>query len=477
MVFIRFCLFLLLYFCGLQAFANQNNGGYLLAKSAICSNQEQYYPQILQQTELKNPKAISSLPACFSQNRNLIFQVAMIDPSYFQDASDILRQDKIFIQRLIKVKPEVLAYTAPEVRGSANFIAESALLSRDVLKFASWKLLDNEEFINQMVNLDADNYRYASDRVKAVERIAINAFSDNGLLLEFAPNNIKSNLEIVKIAVSASKNAIHFASANLQQHPELLKIVNSNQIDIEKLNTFLLENYLLSNEQYKKMQYFGNKGKFFGKNQLIDHSFVGKWHIKLAYDKAEVGVLKENWQLIPVYHRNYEQSWREDFKFQPDLIKRIDGFFAKRKINKRIIDNLKTTFLWKIKNKPETFVFNLYNLTEASESILGSQFANITSLTAIAQKTDKKWVLSVVEVIFAKDMQLTTDFTIGHKKYEVLDLFSINKLSEKNPEIMVIFKVEDKLNDYLQVYFQQENGKYRLLHQTLSRPEFLMVDD
>ena len=83
----------------------------------------------------------------------------------------------------------------------------------------------------------------------------------------------------------------------------------------------------------------------------------------------------------------------------------------------------------------------------------------------------------MIEVIFAKDMQLTTDFTIGHKKYEVLDLFSINKLSEKNPEIMVIFKVEDKLNDYLQVYFQQENGKYRLLHQTLSRPEFLMVDD
>ncbi len=470
MFFVRFCLFLLFFWQNLQVFANQNTGNYLSAKSVLCSNQEKYFNQILQQVELKNPKAISDLPACFSQNRNLIFQVVMIDPIYFQDASDILRQDKIFIQRLIKIQPEVLKYASPDVRSNAVFIAESALLSRDVLKFASWSLLDNEEFIAKMIDLDADNYQYASDRVRAIEDIAINAFTDNGLLLKFATNNLKNNFNIVKIAVSNSKTAIKFASENLQKNQDLLKIVSSDQQNLQQLDDFLLKNYLLSNEQYKKTQYFGNKGKFFGKNQLIDHNFVSKWHIKLAYDKQEVGVLKENWQLIPVYHRNYEQSWREDFKFQPNLIQRIDSFFAKRKINKKIIDNLKTTFLWKVKNKPETFVFNLYNLTEASEAILGSQFANITSLTAIAQKTDKKWVLSVIEVIFAKDMKLSTNFTVGHKKYTVLDLFSDGK--SKNLETMVIFKVEDELNEYLQVYFQQENGKYRLLHKTKSYPEF-----
>jgi hypothetical protein len=472
MFFVRFCLFVLFFWQHLPVFAKQTTGNYLSAKSALCSNQEKYFNQILQQVELKNPNAISDLPVCFSQNRNLIFQVAIIDPVYFQDASDILRQDKIFIQRLIKIKPEVLKYAAPEVRGNAVFIAESALLSRNVLKFATWKLLDNQEFIAKMIDLDADNYQYASDRVRAIESIAIDAFTDNGLLLEFATNNLKSNFDIVKVAVSNSKTAIKFASENLQKNQDLLKIVSSNQQNLQQLDNFLLTNYLINNEQYKKMQYFHNKGKFFGKNQLIDHNFVSKWHINLAYDKQEVGVLKENWQLIPVYHRNYEQSWREDFKFQPDLIQKIDGFFAKRKINKKIIDNLKTTFLWKVKNKPETFVFNLYNLTEVSEAILGSQFANITSLTAIAQKTDKKWVLSVIEVIFAKDMQLSTNFTLGHKKYTVLDLFTDNKVSEKNPETMVIFKVEDELNEYLQVYFQQENGKYRLLHQTKAYPEF-----
>lgn len=472
MFFVRFCLFLLFFWQNLQVFASQNTGNYLSAKSALCSNQEKYFTQILQQVELQNPKAISGLPVCFSQNRNLIFQVVMIDPAYFQDASDILRQDKIFIQRLVKIKPEVLKFSAPEVRSNANFIAESALFSRNVLKFASWKLLDNEEFIAKMIDLDADNYQYASDRVRAIESIALSAFADNGLLLEFAPNNFKSNFDIVKSAVSTSKTAIKFASQDLQKNQELLKIASSNQPDLQQLDDFLLKNYLVSNEQYKKMQYFGNKGKFFGKNQLVDHNFVSKWHIKLAYDKEEVGVLKENWQLIPVYHRNYEQSWREDFKSQPDLIHRIDGFFAKRKINKKIVDNLKTTFLWKVKNKPETYVFNIYNLTEASESILGSQFANITSLTAIAQKIDKKWVLSVIEVIFAKDMQLTTNFTIGHKKYTVLDLYTNSRPQEKTPEIMVIFKVEDDLNEYLQVYFQQENGKYRLLHTTKSYPDF-----
>jgi hypothetical protein len=54
----------------------------------------------------------------------------------------------------------------------------------------------------------------------------------------------------------------------------------------------------------------------------------------------------------------------------------------------------------------------------------------------------------------------------------VLDLLKNGKEQEKNPEMMIIFKVEDQLNEYLQVYFQQENGKYRLLHQTFAYPQF-----
>jgi len=431
----------------------------------FCHDQEKYYEIILEQAKYGNPQAISDLPECFWQNRDLIFKAIMIDPNYFKDASDLLRQDKIFITRLIKMQPQVLKYAAPQVRSDTKFLENAVLISRDILQYASWKLLDNPDFMLKMISIDADNYQYASDRLKSMPNLAKEAFADNGLLLKFAPKDIRSNQELVKIAIASSKDAIAFASPELQQNIAITSIKNSEQ-NLNKLDKFLLDNYLVDANNRNLGKIFGNKGKFSAKNQLIDYNFVTKWHIKLRYKKSDAGILQENWQLIPVYNRNYQQSWQDDFKKYPDLVKKIESFFAKRKINKKIVDNLKTTFFWKVKNNPETVAFNIYNMQQASEHILDSQFANVTSLTAIAQKIEKKWVLSVAEVIFNKDICLETNFTAGHKTYQVFDLIEYDK------DTMVVFKIEDSLNDHLEVYSQQQNGKYRFLYATQPFPDW-----
>jgi hypothetical protein len=73
----------------------------LLAQD-YCSYPQKYYDEILTEVANKNPNVIENLPECLKQDRTLIFKVLLIDKSQFQNVSENLHEDKIFIKRIIK---------------------------------------------------------------------------------------------------------------------------------------------------------------------------------------------------------------------------------------------------------------------------------------------------------------------------------------------------------------------------------------
>ncbi len=421
-----------------------------------CSNPTDFYEQILQQVKNKHPNAIRILPECFKANRNLILKVVLIDPSQFQNASELLKEDENFVRRLLKIDATILQYASPKLRSDKAFMLGATYLNRDALQYADEKLLDNKLFMKEMIRIDSRNYIFASNRLKEIPEFAKIAFADDGNLLKNAPQKIKSDKNLVKIAFKSNNAAIDFASEKLKKDKEFTIIKKPNLESEEKnLKEFLQKNYVDKSEKKNLPATIANKAKFFPKQKIIDRNYITKWQGISSYSGEKIN---EELRLISVNSRNYPISWKKDFRKYPDLIAKLEKFFLNHNIDHSTIENLMLTYLWKIKSNPPTFAFNLYLLRDSSDYALGPKFSDITSLTAIIQKQKNKFEMSVVEVIFDSEVKTEINYTNGHKKYILWDLYKASK-NEKNPK--VIFKVEDSFEEYFEIFEEQSGGKYK----------------
>jgi hypothetical protein len=422
-----------------------------------CKIIPQYYEKILKDIADKKPDVLSSLYDCFRRDRVLILRAVAIDPSQFQYADEALQEDQVFILRLLKVTPQVLQFAAPEVRSDQAFMEKATYINRYSLQFASWTLLDNKLFMKRMIDIDPLNYKYASDRLKLLNEFAARAFSDNGLLLEFAPTQIRKDKKLVKIAVGSNAKAFEFVDESLKSDKELIKLATniSSVKSPEELKKFIEENYVEEPGDKDLAKKLVNKAKFFPDHKIIDQKYITKW--KMGFDNRQ-----EYWRLTAADNKNRQKFWKKDFKNYPELIAKIERFLVGHNVAENNVNNMVTTYLWKVKDKPNTLVFNLYLVNESADRDLGSEYVNVTSITAIAQKHGNKWSMTIIEVVFDSEEKSDVSYEDGLKRYEIWDLYRVGK-SDSNPK--VIFKVSEKFGDYFEVFEEQSNGKY---HKILS---------
>ncbi len=401
-------------------------------------------------------KIFQELPRCLKANRELVLKVSLNDPLKFQYADKSLHDDEIFINRILKVHPDILQFISYELRDNKRFMELATYIQRDSLQYASLKLRDSKSFMTKMIEIDSRNYFFASYRLQNDPKIAKIAFSDNGLLLEAAPDKMKANYNLVEIAVKSNSKALQFASPKLQSNQKLQELTEklTSIGSQEKLKEYIKENYVAVDKHDKNVFTIVNQGKFFAKNMLVDRDYIAKWQFRRkskfnkAYDKIS---------MMTVENRNLPQSWREDFENHPLLLEKVDNFFKKHYIDDDTIDNMKTTYFWVIKDDLPTVAFNIYGLRSNRDEALGPEFVDISSLTVITQKQDDRWNLTVIEVIFSSDVKLDMAYNNGHKRYILWDLY---KRSEFDLSPKVIFKVEDRFEDYFEVYEEQSGGKY-----------------
>lgn len=424
-----------------------------------CFINEDMVNRILQEVEKKNPQAISSLPECFKLNHELILKAAIIDPTQFQYAAPTLKEDENFVRRMLKVSPQILPFASPKLRADQDFMERATYISRTALQYADPNMMDNRLFMKKMIKIDSKNYMFASGRLREVPEFAEMAFSDNGLLLEYAPSKIKNDKRLVTIALKSNSSAFEFASENLKKDPELIKIstVKTSIKSKKDLEDFLQKNYITADKKKNLGLVISNQAKFFPKNKFIDRNYVTKWQRGLVFHDDRIG---EDLRLIAADSRNYPILWKEDFSKYPDLVKKIENFFLKHNIDRITIDKLSTTYLWKIKAKPLTLAFNLYLLRDSKDVDLGSDFSDVTSLTAIVQKQKNHWEMTVVEVIFDSEIKIDISYPNGHKKHVLWDLCRVDK-NDVNPKL--VFKVEDKFKEYFEIFEEQNGGKYQMI--------------
>jgi hypothetical protein len=436
--------------------------------SQYCTITKEFTDQILQQVKNKNPDALKTLPDCFKSDRDLILKVVLIDASQLQNASEILKEDENFMHRLLKISPEILQYASIKLRLDPTFMENSTYLSRNALQYADPKLLDNKLFMKKMIKIDSQNYVFASNRLKEIPELAQMAFLDNGALLISAPQKIKADKSLVKIAVESESSSIAYASDEIKNDKDFKFAQKDYSPALDKnLETFLEKNYISQDGKKNLVPTIGNRAKFFPKNKIIERNYITKWQGSLGADNEKID---DDLRLISARSRNYSNNWKSDLRKYPELIKKIEKFFLNHKIDQNTIDNLSLTYLWKIKDKPLTLAFNLYLLRNSSEADFGQKFSDVTSLTGIVQikpegkKKDKNKIeMSVVEVIFANEIKTDINYPNGHKKYVLWDLYKPNN---NNKNLKIIFKVEDRFQEYFEVFEEENNGKYKISHRT-----------
>lgn len=434
---------------------------------------------VLKKVEEKNPDAIKSLSSCLRTNHKLIFQACLIDPSQMANAAEIFREDENFSARLIKINPQTLQYISDNLRKDKIFVEKATYINRDALKYADESLLDNKLFMERMIKNDSRNYIFASKRIKSVKNYAKLAFEDDGLLIKYAPAAIQSDKELVKIALNSNVAAFDSIDADLKKDKEILKIIGKrNNFSKIKLEEFLKKKYIIKDENKNVGNKINKNTRFFKKHALIERNYIVKWQRHFKFVNYH---LDEKINLIAAQNRNYPILWKEDLKKYPALIKKVEEFFLNRYVDKETINNMSLTYLWKIKNEPLTLAFNLYLLRESTDSELSSNYSNATSLTVIAKQITKNhWKISVVEALFGNEIKMDIGYDNAHKKYILQDLYLENK-TDKNPKL--IFRVEDKYDEYFEIFEEQLGHKYRLTYRinplkikgTMSRDELFGI--
>ncbi|GDX36046.1 hypothetical protein LBMAG18_05570 [Alphaproteobacteria bacterium] len=376
---------------GQKSFALENQLPKNFQQSDPCSNTKFYYKVILDEIAKKNLDAFNDLPKCFKNDQQLIIKAILINYQVFSLIDEDLQKDPNFIKRLVKVNPMILKLSPPELTKDHNFMEEMTYIHRDALQYASWSLLDNRQFMTKMIEFDSQNYKYASDRIRSIEEIALIALRDNGLILKYAPYSLKNDYKIVEKALESDINSFEFASKKLRNNEDLKKLTEEQilKIDLEKLDQFIKRNYFTKNPQRNLEDLITNQGKFYGKRQIFNRNYLTKWQKKLGDVDPVFHNYQEEFKMIAVDTRNYQTNFKEDLKPFPQLINKITKFLKKHRVDENTIDNLKITYLWKISEKPLTFAMNLYFLRDSSDLDLGSDFANISSLTIIVSDISK----------------------------------------------------------------------------------------
>ena len=435
-----------------------------------CDINDQIRNQIIEIIEKNNN--LSELPECLRLDRRLIFKLILINSKHFKNIDPSLKKDSIFIYRIAKINPEIIPLIDEELLKNSDFISKISYSYRDALKYSHPSLKDDLAFISQMIKKDSRNYIYASERLKSNKELAILAFEDNPLLLADAPDSIKKNKEIAELAIKINPNAFKFIDSKLKEDNNLIKLAEMNdysdlsQTHSTKINQFIESNYITTNQTANQAKQIYNQGKFFAKNKIINRPFVVKWQ-KFS---NSINENQYNLKLINVKERNNRKKWAKDFLKHPELIQKINSFFINRNIDQSTIDNLVTTYLWKFNIEKQTVMaFNLYNLKESNNNNIYSKerndFANITSFTAIATFNAGKWSLTVVDAILDNDIKTDISYREGHKKYILWDLYQFN---ENDKNLKLIFKIEDRFNEYFEIFSANQNNenlsKYQMIH-------------
>lgn len=404
-----------------------------------------------------NKNFIISLKDCYRNNRSLFAKLMKINPSYLKYAGEKIKSDRRLLEPFLLRYPKIFQHTAYNIRSDKIFIKKITTSYPHYLQYAATEIKDNKLFILKLINNNPQIFPYVSYRLKDDAEVAMIAVSQDGSMAEYVSQKLKNNKKIAVAAVKSNIKSVKFLSKKIQDDADIKKIVNGyNDKYLKDLPSFLKKNYGIVDKSisYKKGYRIINYKKLHPNQNLIDEIYKIKWIVKENIDSTFHYKIKSI--------KNNHFGWKNEFFKYEGLYETVSKFLSKNNIDENTISKLTLTSLWELDDRGNTVAFNLYMLRDLHDKYKDSNFINVVSFTAIAQKKQKDWIITKVQGIFDSDIYMQINFKNGHQKYQIWDLYQ----SDKDDKIKkIIFLVEGDNSEHFEIFAQQPSGHFALVFQ------------
>jgi hypothetical protein len=425
------------------------------ASQESCAVTKEKTSLLLEQIKNDNNEIIGNLNKCQKSDRLLFAKIITLNPRYFRYSSDELKNDGVFISNFAATSPTILEYMSDRLKNNQSFIKKITKIYPKSLKYASPKLTNNKGFMIDMVKANPKNFTYASYRLQDDVQITTIAAQGDGRMIKFASNRLQNNKNIVKEAIKSNYSAINFASEASQNNPQIKEMVAKiNYSFLDNIDSFLKENYagLSVGPGGSRGYHIVNSAYFFPYYRLFDNPHISKWD-RIYEDNLETDKLKLSAKSSNLL------GWKIELKDYPKLITEIENIFLENNIDQNTIDSLNALSFWLVSDEPETVAFDLYLMRKADGDYFNNNFANITSLNAIAswQENKGKWKITIVDSIFDVNLKMNLSYKNGHRRYKIWDLYD-NSNDDKN--LKILYKIEDEDSEYFELFIKQLNDGY-----------------
>jgi predicted DNA-binding protein (UPF0278 family) len=399
-----------------------------------------------------NKNFIISLKNCYRNNKILFSRLLEINASYLKYAGKEVKNDRKFLEPFLIRHPEIFQYTAYKIKSDKIFIEKITTSYPGYLQYASAEIKDNKILMTKFIRNNPRNFAYVSDRLKDDFDLTMLAVSNNGSMIKYSSQRLKKNKKIALEAIRSNVSVIEFLSKKIKNDDDIKKIIaNNDRKYLENLPVFLKKNYGIVDDSmsYRNGYRITNYKKFFPKQNIIDEVYKIKWFVKEDINSNFYYEIKSI--------KNNHFGWKNDFFKYEGLYDEVTEFLLNNKIDENTITKLTLTSLWELDGTGNTVAFNLYMLRDLRDKYKNPNFINVVSLTAIAHKKGKNWIITNIQGIFDSDVYMQINFKNGHRKYQIWDLYESNK-SDKVKKI--IFRVEDDNSEHFKVFTQQPSGHF-----------------
>eukprot|EP00434_Breviolum_minutum_P034359 symbB.v1.2.030408.t1/scaffold3422.1/size57166/4 len=145
----------------------------------------------------KDGSVLSHAGESIKDNVAMVIEATKATPCAFQFASERIRKDQDVVWNLLKISPEVLAFSL--LAGDGNFVLSAAIHYEAAVQYAAEALLRNLGF-------------------------CLSAVTQNAAVFAFLPNELRASASFVQAAVSANGQALYFAPRCFQVDPALIRL-------------------------------------------------------------------------------------------------------------------------------------------------------------------------------------------------------------------------------------------------------------
>lgn len=310
-------------------------------------------------------------------NEEFIYSLIKINPAYFRYAHFSLRNDRVFVSKLMRENIQIFDVASNEIRSDVGFVEEQMKdLNPDVLKYSM--LANDKSYISKRLKNDLSLFQHAGCQIRRDKDFISQFKNQNCKIIKYCSQDIRTDTPFMMKCIQDYELSLEWVDESLQNNPDvILKYVEKGLIDELKWMSDALKQNLKFAEQLAQ----------------VNGECLGFFHTPIRNTKSLIRLAVKT-SIKPL--KTIYMSLRQDGDFFLELIK----------INPAVIlnaaENIQTDIFFALKavqQTPEVMKFSRFRNNESFVlELVEEGFLDILLLASEELRNNKIFIKKLMEV-------------------------------------------------------------------------------